>query len=94
MKGPIVSNLHPLFVGILAAHGLPQDQPPPEVKRADYVAALIRIGWTIETVSGYLDGAAGQAELARVRSMRQAVDATGMLWFDLAHPSFRDEGVQ
>jgi hypothetical protein len=93
MKGPNVSNLHPVFAGILAAHGLPQDEPPVPVKRSDYVSALIRMGWTIDSVDGYLASAAGQAELARLRKMRREVDDVGFLWFDLAHPSFRDDGV-
>jgi hypothetical protein len=71
MKGPNVSNLHPVFAGILAAHGLPQDEPPVPVKRSDYVSALIRMGWTIDSVDGYLASAAGQAELARLRKMRR-----------------------
>lgn len=93
MKGPIVSNLHPVFAGILAAHGLPQDEHPVPVKRADYVSALIRMGWTIDSVDGYLASDAGQAELARLRKMRREVDDVGFLWFDLAHPAFRDDAL-
>ncbi len=93
MKGPTVSNLHPLFAEILAAHGLQQADPPAPVKRADYVSALIRMGWTIDSVDGYLASDAGQAELARLRKMRREVDDVGFLWFDLAHTSFRDDWV-
>lgn len=94
MKGPLVSNqLHPVFAGILAAHGLPQDQQPPPVARADYIAAMIRCGWTIDSVPGFLETERGKADLQRLRDMRKAIDATGFLWFEFAHPAFRDDAL-
>lgn len=93
MKGPLVSNqLHPVFAGILAAHGLPQDPPPPVV-RADYIAAMIRCGWTIDSVPGYLETEAGQTEVKRLREMRRAIDPLGFLWFEFAHVAFRDDAL-
>lgn len=91
MKGPHVSNLHPVFAGILAAHGLPQAEPPAPIKRADYVSAMIRCGWTIDSVPGYLDTDCGRAEVDRLWEMRKAIDPVGMLWFEFAHAAFRDE---
>jgi hypothetical protein len=88
-----MSNLHPVFAGILAAHGLPQDQPPPPVVRADYIAAMIRCGWTIDSVQGYLDTDRGRADVASLWEMRKAIDPLGFLWFEFAHPAFRDDAL-
>lgn len=85
------TNLHPVFAGILAAHGLPQAEPQAPVVRTDYIAAMIRCGWTIDSVPGYLDTARGRADVDRLWEMRKAIDATGMLWFEFAHVAFRDE---
>lgn len=85
------NQLHPVFAGILAAHGMPQDQPPEPIKRAAYVSALIRCGWTIDSVPGYLDTEAGKAAVDALWAHRKAIDPLGFLWFEFAHAEFRDE---
>lgn len=85
------NQLHPVFAGILAAHGLPQQEPPLQIRRADYVAALIRCGWTIDSVPGYLDTDAGKDEVDRLWALRKELDPLGYRWFEFAHVAFRDQ---
>lgn len=81
-----MSNLHPLFEGILATH---LDLTP--LARATYVSALRRINPTdFDSEDPIVRGAANLA-MDELREQRVNLDPDGALWKKHAPERFRDE---
>lgn len=69
------SNVHPVFAGILA--GI--QQAPEQIKRAQYVARLIKMDWQFEHAPGE-QWRAGKAELTALRELQADIDPDAELW--------------
>lgn len=78
------AQLHSVFAGILATI----EQAPLQLKRAEYVARLIKMDWAFD-FAPYEQWAKGRDELAALRQMQAEVDPSGELWNKHAHPDFK-----
>ncbi len=69
------SNVHPVFAGILA--GI--QQAPEQIKRAQYVARLIKMDWQFEHAPAE-QWRAGKVELTALRELQAEIDPSAELW--------------
>lgn len=79
------AQLHPVFAGILAT----VEQAPLQLKRAQYVARLIKMDWGFEFADDGNAWRRGRDELVALRQMQAEVDPAGELWDKHAHPDFK-----
>ena len=83
-----MSNLHPIFRGILAMHGMPEAEDALPVRRAAYVSALLRMDWQFEHSDDAQRWRESRDELRRLRAEQKSVDPDGSLWAKHAHPDY------
>lgn len=97
-----MTSLHPVFRGILAGLGMPEQAdaplgPPASAsdlqerasRQQRYIAALQAMDWTFEHSDCHTTWCRGRDELKRLRAERAEVDPTGLLWKQYAHPDYR-----
>lgn len=78
-------QLHPIFASLLDTI----KNQPLQIKRADYVARLVRMDWEFERADDARWYRAGRDELRALQAMRSEVDPTGSLWNRHAPESYR-----
>lgn len=84
-----MSNLHPLFVGILATMGAPLSEETLRTARVDnYVRDLKLMDWQFEHSDDHSVWKAGTRELARLRAEQRELDPDGALWRQHAHADY------
>lgn len=62
-----------------------------QIRRAAYVAALIRMDWQFDYADDHNVWKKGNTELKRLRAERKEVDPSGELWAKHAHADFKGE---
>lgn len=80
-------NVSPLFQSAMADQAVGQTALP--VRRAHYVADLIRMDWTFEASDDMNVWRRGRNELERLRALRAEVDPDHTLWNRHAHQDYR-----
>lgn len=81
------ANISPAFKGAMA--GLAPDPTALPVRRAKYVADLIRMDWTFEASSDQRVWQRGRDELQRLRAECDAIAPDRTLWIRHAHSDYR-----
>lgn len=81
------ANISPAFKGAMA--GLAPDPTALPVRRAQYVASMIRFDHSFEYSDDQNVWRRGRDELERLRVERDAIDADHALWRANMHESYR-----
>lgn len=81
------ANISPAFKGAMA--GLAPDPTALPVRRAQYVASMIRFDAQFEFSDDHGAWRRGRDELERLRTERDAIDTDRVLWLKHMHASYR-----
>lgn len=81
------ANISPAYQSAMAEQAIDQTAMP--VRRAHYVAGLVRMDWTFEASDDHAVWKRGRAELERLRALRAEVDPDHTLWNRHAHRDYQ-----